>query len=84
MNTFLIIIQISLMIFALYKKIPPYGFYDMLTCLVVLFMAALGMASLAVNFKIEAITFVSAASVIMAGICTYGLKKQPLASGVQS
>ena len=46
MATFLIVALVILIAFALYKKVPVYGFYDLQTCVTVLLMAFLSLRNI--------------------------------------
>mgnify|MGYP000174749133 CR=1 FL=1 len=49
MNTVLISALAVLTVFAVYKKVPLYGFYSMPTCISVLLMAVVSFARLSLN-----------------------------------
>lgn len=76
MNTFLIVSELILAVYAVSKSLPLIGFYDMKTCLVILFLAVLAFCSLAINLELGINFFISSACLAVALTSTYGIKPQ--------
>ncbi len=76
MATFLIVALVILMAFALYKKVPVYGFYDLQTCVTVLLMAFLSAIGMLSHFGINVYCLVFGFFLAVAAICCYGVKSR--------
>lgn len=76
MNTMLISALAVLTVFTICKKIPLYGFYDMLTCISVLLMAILSIAGLAFNTAFNVYSLIFIFGIISSIICCYGLRSR--------
>ena len=76
MTTFLIIALVILIAFALYKKVPLYGFYDMQTCIDVLLMAIISLVGVMSYLGINTYCFVFGFSLAVSVVCCYGIKSR--------
>lgn len=76
MATFLIVALVILIAFALYKKVPVYGFYDMQTCVDVLLMAIFSLVGVMSHFGINTYCFVFGFSLAVSIVCCYGVKSR--------
>lgn len=76
MTTFFIIALVILIAFALYKKVPLYGFYDMQTCIDVLLMAIISLIGVMSCFGINTYCFVFGFSLAVSVVCCYGVKSR--------
>lgn len=76
MNTFLIISELILAGYAIFKSLPLIGFYNMKTCIVVLSLAVLTLCNLSVNIEFNSGFFISCGCLAVALTSTYGIKPQ--------
>lgn len=76
MNTVLISALAVLTVFAVYKKVPLYGFYSMPTCISVLLMAVVSFAGLALNMALNVHSLIFGFGLAAALICCYGVKSR--------
>ena len=76
MFTFLVIALVILIAFALYKKAPLYGFYDMQTCVDVLLMGIISLIGIISHFGINMYSLVFGFSLVVSVVCCYGVKSR--------
>ena len=76
MNTMLIFALIVLTVFASYKKVPLYGFYDLPTCFLVLFMVAISLVGLYFCTTLDGYFLIFGLGLADAFVCCYGVRSR--------